>query len=285
MFVDDCPSEGSERGSDAARLYGNRVRGGLSIAVEASDGVSRIADLEEQGGYRAKFPARDASVDAVSINTGGGLLGGDHVSFALSIGDGAAMSFATQSAERVYRALTDAARMTISLSLGRQASLTWLPQETILFNGAKLARTIDADVAADAALLMCEAVVFGREAMGENVTSGALHDRWVIRRDGVPAFVEAVAIEGDIHAQLQEGAVGAGARAAATVLYVAPDADSRRDAVRAVLADPAGRAAVSAWNDILVARFLAPSAAVLRKDLSRALTCLMRKPMPRVWNC
>lgn len=285
MFVDDCPSEGGDRAGDAARLGDIRVRGGLSIAVAAFGGVSRIADLEERGGYRAKFPANGDCVDAVAINTGGGLVGGDRVSFALRVGENAAMAFASQSAERVYRALTGAVCTTVTLSVERGGSLYWLPQETILFDGAKLARTIEADIAADATLLLSEAVVFGREAMGENVTSGTFRDRWTIRRDGIPTCVEAVAIDGDIHAQLQEKAIGAGARAAATVLYIAPDAEDRRDAVREALVEPAGRAAVSAWNGKLVARFLAPSAAMLRRDLVRALTALTKMPMPRVWNC
>lgn len=285
MFVDDCQSEGGGRGSDAARLGDIRVRGGLSIRVARSGGVSRVADLEEQGGYRAKFPIAGECVDAVAINTGGGLVGGDRVSFALKVGDRASMTFVTQSAERVYRALSDAVRTTVSLSVGRGASLHWLPQETILFNGAKLDRVIDADIADDATLLLSEAVVFGREAMGESVVAGQFRDRWNIRRAGISTYVEALAIEGEIQAQLQERAVGAGARAAANVLYVAPNAEDRRDATREALADPVGRAAISAWNGMLVARFLAPSAAALRKDLARVLAHLSRKPMPRVWNC
>lgn len=285
MYVDDCPSEGGERAGDEARIGDIRVRGGLSIHIAAADGVSRITDLEERGGYRAKFPAHDACVDAVSINTGGGLVGGDHVSFALTVGENAAMSFVTQSAERVYRALTDAVRTTVKLSVGSKASLDWLPQETILFDGAKLSRTIEADVASDASLLLCEAVVFGREAMGENITTGSFRDRWTIRRDGDPVYAEAIAIEGGIHEKLQSRAVAAGARAAATVVLLSPDAEDRRDAAREALGEPIGRAALSAWNGMLVARFLAPNAAILRKDLARLLTHLTRKPMPRVWNC
>lgn len=285
MYVDGYPSEGGERAGDEARIGDIRVRGGLSIHIAAADGVSRITDLEERGGYRAKFPARGACVDAVSINTGGGLVGGDHVSFALTVGENAAMSFVTQSAERVYRALTDAVRTTVKLSVGSKASLDWLPQETILFDGAKLSRTIEADVASDASLLLCEAVVFGREAMGENITTGSFRDRWTIRRDGDPVYAEAIAIEGGIHEKLQSRAVAAAARAAATVVLLSPDAEDRRDAAREALGEPIGRTALSAWNGMLVARCLAPNAAILRKDLARLLTHLTRKPMPRVWNC
>lgn len=283
MFVEDFPSEGGER--DATKLGEIRVDGGLSIKVAQSGGISRITDLEERGGYRAKFPNGGAGVDAISINTGGGLVGGDNVTVAIDVGDGAAMTFATQSAERVYRALSAAVRTNVQLTLAPRASLHWLPQETILFNGAKLKRSIKADMAKDATLLLSEAVVFGREAMGEDVHNGAFHDRWIVMRDGTPAYVEAVAFEGDLHTQMQQRAVGAAARAAATVVFIAPDAEERRDAAREALVDARGRAAVSAWNGMLVGRFLAPSAAALRKDLTALLTCLSRAPLPRVWNC
>lgn len=285
MFVEDYPSEGGARDLDQALLSDIRVTGGLSIRITASDEVSRLADLEERGGYRAKFPRITNTLDAVSINTGGGLVGGDDVTFALEIGCGAAMTFATQSAERVYRALTGPVRSKVNLKVHDQGTLHWLPQETILFDGSKLERTITAEVAADATLLLCEAVVFGREAMGETVKSGSFRDRWRIHRNGQPALVEAVSLDGDLDAQLQRKATGAGARAVATVLYMAPDAEERRDGARDALAGIHGRAGISAWNGMLVGRFLAPSAAVLRKDLTALLTFLSRAPMPRVWNC
>lgn len=285
MFVEDYPSEGGARELDRALLRDIRVTGGLSIRVTADEGVSRLADLEERGGYRAKFPRLSNTLDAVSINTGGGLVGGDNVTFALDIGTRAAMSYATQSAERVYRALSEAARSRVHLTVGRQASLHWLPQETILFDGSKLKRTITADVASDATLLLCEAVVFGREAMGETVKSGSFHERWHINRDGQPAFIEAIALDGNLDAQLQRRAIGGGSRAAATVLYMAPDAEERRDSARDALAGARGRAAISAWNSMLVGRFLAPTAAALRQDLTALLSLLARAPMPRVWNC
>lgn len=285
MYVDDYPSEGGARDQERALLSDIRVSGGLSIRVAASDGVSRIADLEERGGYRAKFPRISDSLDAVSINTGGGLVGGDDVTFSLDIGRGAAMTFATQSAERVYRALSDAVRSTVQIQIAPQGTLHWLPQETILFDGAKLDRTITADVAADTTLLMCESVVFGREAMGETVKTGSFRDRWQINRNGQPVLLEAISLDGDLQSQLQRKATGNGARAIATVLYVASDADERRDGARDALAGARGRAAVSAWNGMLVGRFLAPSAAALRQDLTALLSFLSRAPMPRVWNC
>lgn len=285
MFVEDYPYDRGAGESEQARLGALRVRGGFSLGVAAVAGKSRLADLDERGGYRVKLPMTDHGLEAIVINTGGGLVGGDEISFSVSIGSGAGATVATQSAERVYRAMAGASRTEVRLTVAANAALTWLPQETILYDGARLRRRIDADMAGSASLLMVEAVVFGREAMGEAITSGAFRDRWTIRRDGVPVFVEAVSLEGDMQALLQRRALGAGARAAGTVLLVAPDAEARRDGARARLDRAGGRAAVSAWNGMLVGRLLAASAAQLRRDLVALVTYLSGRPMPRVWNC
>jgi urease accessory protein len=245
-----------------------------------------ITDLEERGGYRAKFPRGDIGAEAVLINTGGGMLGGDRYRFAVQVSAGASATVASQSAERVYRALGASVTQTdVALEVGSGASLAWLPQETILFNGARLSRRISVEMTADASLLLCEAIVLGRAAMGETITAGTLHDRWSVHRAGRLVFAEANGMRGDLHAQLARTSIANGGRAIATLLFIAPDAEDRRDGARAALGLPQGRAALSAWNGMLVARFLAPDGAALRADLVRVVTSLSRRPMPRVWNC
>lgn len=283
MSVAVSPSDASH---DVRRLAPLRARGGVAVSFARDDsGATRLTDLEERGGYRAKFPRGGIGAEAVFINTGGGMLGGDHYRFDVVVGAQATATIASQSAERVYRAIEAPTETTVALCVDEHGSLAWLPQETILFNGARLSRRIEADVAPSATLLLAEAIVFGRAAMGERISAGLLRDRWSIRRGGTLVIAEAVSF-GDAMAQhLQRAAVGAGASAAAALIYVAPDAEDRCDEVRAALATPGGRAAVSAWNGVLSARFLAADQATLRADLVRVATCLARRPMPRVWNC
>jgi urease accessory protein len=269
----------------AAALSAVRVRGGVSVAFKSSgDGATRLADLHEYGGFRAKLPRTHGLTEAVVINTGGGLLGGDQVRFEIDVAAGAAAQITTQSAERVYRSLGPDCRIELALSVAAGGRLHWLPQETILFNEARLVRTISADVAADAALLMVEATVFGRAAMDETVVSGLLRDVWRIRRDGVLVYADTVRLSGDIAALLQQSAVGAGASTMATVLFIAPDAPDRLEGARAAIAEPAARAAVSTWNGLLIGRFLAPSAEALKTDVARLVAHLTGFAMPRVWG-
>jgi urease accessory protein len=267
-----------------------RASAGITLSLKRRDTQTVINDLEERGGYRAKFPQVEAT-EAVFINTGGGMLGGDAYRFDIRLDAQTEATIASQSAERVYRAVdATPTEVAVSLHLGSEAKLAWLPQETILFDGARLKRNIEVEMKSSAALLMCEAVVFGRAAMGETMRQGLLQDHWRVRRDTKLVFAEALSMTGDMQAQLAEAAVGNGARAAATLLYVAPDAEERCPDVRSTLDamsnDGGGaRAAVSAWNGMLSARFLADDGAALRTAIIHVVTCLTQRPMPRVWNC
>ncbi len=111
--------------------------------------------------------------------------------------------------------------------------LAWLPQETILFDRARLKRRIDVDLAEDASLVMAEAVVFGRAAMGEAMRDGFWADTWRVRRGGRLVFAENVRLDGDIAEKLARPASAAGGIALATVL-VAPADETTLAAVRAL---------------------------------------------------
>ncbi|HTQ82024.1 MAG TPA: urease accessory protein UreD, partial [Pseudolabrys sp.] len=158
----------------------------------------------------------------------------------------------------------------------------WLPQETILFDRARLSRRIDIDLAASASLVVAEALVFGRAAMGETVEQGLLADRWRLRRGGRLVFAESVRLDGAIAERLACPAVAAGGIAIATVL-VAPGGEATLAAVRALEAQFAGEVGISAWNGIAVARLCAKDGAALRHDLV-ALLAALEQPLPRLWT-
>jgi urease accessory protein len=288
MSVAVSPSD-TANSTAAASLAGIRAKGGVRIAFDAETARGTVLrDLHEWGGFRAKLPRTEHLTEAVLINTGGGLLGGDNVQFRVDVAANASAQIVTQSAERIYKSLGPDCEIEIHLTLGAAAKLHWLPQETILFDRARLARTISADIAADATLLMVEATVIGRAASAETVTSAALLDRWRIRRGGTLVYADTVRLAGDLQAHLSRAAIANGATALATVLYIAPDAEDRRDTVRCALDAPQGRIesrlGISAWNGMLLARLLAPSADALKADIAVLVRCLSRQPLPRVWG-
>ncbi|CAN7525969.1 urease accessory protein UreD [Phenylobacterium sp. LjRoot219] len=262
-----------------------RASGAGRIAVRAgASGETRLARLYQEGCAKIRLP-RDAaarSLEAVLINTAGGLTGGDRLRWTAEVGPQAALTLTTQACEKVYRAADDQAETVTELSLGAQARLDWLPQETILFNGGAYARRLDADLAAGARLLAMESVVLGRTAMGERVTHGALRDRWRVRREGRLVFADELRFEGPVFEIAAGAPILAGACAFASLLLVADDADQRLAAVRAAIG-PAGGA--SAFDGKLFARIAAADGLALRRALIPTLEILRDgEPLPRVWR-
>jgi urease accessory protein len=197
----------------------------------------------------------------------------------------------TQAAEKVYRSLGPPSRSTVSLQVGDRAWLEWLPQETILFNAARLERRLEANVAADGRLIASEMVTFGRLARGERFASGLLLDGWRVRRDNHLIWVDALRLEGDCANLLDDRLGFSGACATATAIYVACDAPERLVLARALTAESKGWAGATVVNGMLLARFLAKDPTQLRMDLSgylanlrHAVAGLLARP-PRFWRC
>jgi urease accessory protein len=239
----------------------------------------------ESGGYRARFPTRfDGCSEAVLINTGGGMTGGDSLDIAVTADAGARAVVTTQAAEKIYRSDGPDTTVCSRLSLAETATLHWLPQEAILFSGARLTRSLDVEMAATATLIACEAVYFGRAAMGEIFDGAAWRDRWRVRRDGRLIFAEDVRLEGLVNLALQRPAIAAGGRAVATVIVAAPGAESRLDGARAALAGAVSECGASALESLLICRLISPDAAALRADLARLMAALTMSPLPRSWQ-
>jgi urease accessory protein len=230
-----------------------------------------------------RFPnATPDALEAVIVNTGGGMTGGDRFTLRLEVGAGASLVAGTAAAEKIYRSTGPDTEMDVRLTLGEGAKLAWLPQETILFDRARIARRIEVELAADARLLLAEAVVFGRTAMGEAMAEGCFTDRRRVRRAGRLIHAEGVRLDGAVAAMLAEPAVAAGGVAAATVL-LAPGDDAAVAVVRGAGQDYRGEVGVSAWNGIALARLCAADGATLRHDLALVLRALRGKPLPRSW--
>ena len=185
------------------------------------------------------------------LNTAGGLTGGDYYRTEAAAGEGAALTLTTQACERLYRAVDGTARVETELRAGPGAMLHWLPQETILFDGGRLNRTLSVDLAGDAVFLGVEALMLGRAASGETVTMGAFHDSWRIRRDGRLIFADEARMQDDIDATSQGPAVMAGHKAVATVVLAAPGAQDRLAEAREALdaLPSAGAATCTPWAD------------------------------------
>lgn len=265
-----------------------RAVGELRVVVKRFGPETVLDELRQVGCLKARFPRRIVSgwMDVVMLNTGGGVVGGDRLDVAIGVGDGGQATVAAQAAERFYRTLAaDApARVRTRLTVAAGAALEWLPQETILYDRCALDRRVEVDLAVDARFLGVETVVFGRAAMGERVLHGSLRDLIRVRRGGALLLHDAIRLDGEIDATMQRAAIGGGARVVATMVYAAPDAGEKLDAVRAALGPT--EAGASVWNGMLVARILGADSARVRATVAAALAILRdSRPLPRVWLC
>jgi urease accessory protein len=223
-------------------------------------------------------------LQAVIINTAGGLTGGDEISWQADVAPGANLVLTTQACERVYRSTGPDARVRTQLRVGAGAHVDWLPQETILFQRGRLNRSLDVDLADDATFCAVEAVLLGREAMGEDAREAYFKDNWRIRRNGRLIHAEATLLTGKGDRERDGLALLDGANAFATVLFVGPDPERKLDAVRALLPE-GGRAAASAVGDRLIVRTIAPSGLALRRTIVPIITMLSGAgALPRLWS-
>ena len=274
--------------SEPPRLQ--RARGVLTLTVANRDGHTALARLRQEGCLKARFPnpERDAHFSAVLLNSSGGIASADHLRFSLAAGDNTALTLTTQAAERIYRAQPGGAPASIhtTITIAPGAQLEWLPQETILFNAARLERRLTVAMAASATFTGVECLLLGRAAMGEHMHAGSLSDLIHITRDGQPIYHDPIRIDGDITAQLASKATAHGCTAIATLIHAAPNAATLLDPLRAALATTTAHAGASTWNGLLVARILAPDGACARAAILAGLAAIRgSRPIPKVWTC
>jgi len=267
--------------------HAQRVAGQGRLLCGMSGGRTRLQRLYQDGSAKIRMPlVQGDPLEAVLINTAGGLTGGDRLGWAIEAGEGACVSITTQACEKVYRAAADHAEAKVSLRVGAGGRIAWLPQETIVFNQAAFARRLDVELAEGAEALILEATLFGRLAMGERTISGSFHDRWRVRQGGALIHAEDFRIGPDIAARLERMAVAGGATAVATLLLVAPNAERLLEPARDIIGDRGG---ASQWSvgrsGKLLARLYAGDGYQLRRRLVPLVELLNgRAGLPKLWS-
>lgn len=252
-----------------AQLLEQRSCGALTLAM----GKTGPQIIREAGASKIRLPR--GSTQAIVINTGGGLAGGDIFEHNFVCAPEASLTLTSQAAERVYQTLGPPAKITTRMQLDNDATLFWLPQETILYEGASLTRRYDVKVKGAARFLSVEPIVFGRTESGEKLLSVHVKDCWRIWREGHLIHAEDSAIGPDLPAS--KATLG-GAAAMATVIYVNNDAEAKLEAMQKICA-------ASAWNGKLIARFVSQDGYALRKALIPAITVLAgAQALPKIWT-
>ncbi len=264
-----------------------RARGIGRVAAIQLEDRTRLTTLFQEGCAKIRLPnTHTGAMEAVLINTAGGLTGGDRLAWGAEVGPGGHLILTTQACERSYRSTGDTAQVETTIRVGENAHLDWLPQETILFAGSKLARRLDVDLGEGATLTAIEAVLLGRDAMGEDARDALLTDTWRIRRNGRLVHAEATRLSGR-DTERDGLSLLAGCNAFASIVHIAASEDGAQRLGDRLKADlPQGRGiALSIMGERIVIRALAESGLALRRLIVPALVTLAGAgTLPRLWH-
>lgn len=266
-----------------------QFEGLLRVRFERRSGATALADLHQKPPLRMLFPSvDDPLLLAICANTAGGLVGGDHALVEITAGPGTAVTVTAQAAEKVYRSLGLDTVIENRLVAREGAWLEWLPQETIIFDRARLRRTMRIDLEENARVLAGELLVFGRIARGETVASGLVRDAWEIRRAGRLLWADALHLDGEIGAVLTDPSCFGGARAYATMIYAGADAAALLEPLREHGVEAGG--AATCLGPLLIARWLSADPVVVRRGFGTAWAFLRQQArglpaqLPRIWH-
>jgi urease accessory protein len=218
-------------------------------------------------------------------------VGGDRLAIEIKTSERALATISPTAAEKVYRSTGAACEIDVALQADNASWLEWLPQETILFNDSRMKRITRIEANGESRVFAGEMLVFGRIGRGERLTRGLVRECWEVRRDGHLTWADNLYLDGDIAATIAHPAGFDGATAAATAIYVAPDAAKRLDDAREALEDADGlKAGVTIVNGVLVARFIGRDARTLRGAFGKFWATFRHRvaelpaSLPRLWH-
>jgi urease accessory protein len=270
-----------------------RANGFGRIVVSSSERGTFLTDVFQRSPVRVLFPRIGASSveEAVLINTAGGIAGGDRLEFNVTALPNASLAVTTQAAEKVYRALNESSQITTKLKAGESARLAWLPQETIVFNRARLCRETEIELSSGAELLALESLVLGRIAHGEKIAGGYISESWRVKKDGRLIWADTFRTTEETFAHLRKKALLSDHTAIATLIYFGPNLPARLEFLRGIAVSLECDCAATSVGELIIVRF----AAKLSIELGRALRILLQQfsralgpgpfHVPKMWSC
>ena len=261
-----------------------RAIGAASVSSKAgARGCSCIDGLRQSGALKVLFPQARTALEAILINTAGGITGGDSFMIEATAGKASHLSLTTQAAERGYKAQSgQTGRVQTKLCGEANSTLFWLPQETILFEGTRVSRRLTVELHDSARFLMVEPILFGRCAMGEDVRDISFRDRIEIRRSGQTVYKDGIDLEGDVATTLDRPAIANGARAMASIVYICENASAQITTLQNLIGAKGGVSLLR--EDLLVMRLLAEDGYALREALLPCLDLLSQNTLPQSWR-
>ncbi|MET4259979.1 urease accessory protein [Bradyrhizobium sp. S3.12.5] len=270
-----------------------RASGVGRIVFDGGKRAARVVNIYEKFPTRIMFPqiSDDTAREAVLVNAAGGVTGGDRFDLDISaIGD-ARVAVTTQAAEKVYRALDEPARVSTRLKIRDTAKLAWLPQETIIFDRARIRRQIEIDLHSGTELMALEWLVLGRAAHAEEIRSGHIRDSWFVRRDGRLIWADSFFVSDCTFPHLSRKSLLSDRRTIGTLIYFGLDLDRRLETLRDAVQSQQCDTAVTMVGGLIVVRLASRGSSDLRGALTKMLHHFARElgpgpfRVPKMWSC
>lgn len=269
-----------------------RSHGSASVSIKKTERGNRLAHLYQKGCAKVRLPKTydQEHVEAVMINTSGGMTGADELSWQFTALQNSGLTVTTQACERVYRSVEGYAKIGVDLLAEKNSTLFWMPQETILYEHSKAHRKIRVRMDDNARVLIVEPLIMGRTAMGESLSDISFLDNWTIAHEDQMVHMEATRFCGDIFELQKSPARLDGNIAIATVLLLgsgsASDLEAQLLKVRSLCSS---QAAASFWKvgqtGKLIVRIVANDGYELRKTLIPIVQVLANDAtLPKCWT-
>jgi len=144
---------------------------------------------------RPFYPEKDKTCHLYLLHPPGGVVGGDVLNISVAANEKSKSLITTPGATKIYRSNVDSNIQQL-LSLEKEATVEWMPQETILFNNARTVINTDVHISAGSQLFFWDILCLGLPVNSEKFTSGCCRQSLKVFRDKKPVLIENNHFEG-----------------------------------------------------------------------------------------
>ena len=233
------------------------------------------------------YPEGREVCHAIVVHPPGGIAGGDELSLRVKTGEGASTLLTTPGAAKWYRSAGPWAKQNVAFDV--QGALEWLPQESIVFDGALADSAYDVDLGARAGFIGWDIVCLGRTGSGEKFSRGTFRSSVQVRREGRLLWRERGRIDGG--GRLLDSPAGLAGSPVFGTLFAAALNFNKKILDQLREQQPTlGAGAVTLLPGILLARYLGGSGEAARRYFI-ALWRILRPALlgreaiePRIWR-
>ena len=265
-------------------------------SIEFSGVDSKLVGLRQQAPIRFLFPELEemGARSVVLVNTAGGIVGGDDLTYNISATDGAEVLITGQAFEKVYGAKTKSARLKVKLEVGQGSVFEFLPQGTIFFNKSRLERRTTINIYADAQLLFGEIMYFGRTAMSEQITAGRIIDQTDVWFGGERVLFDSFRLTHDEYPATQSVAGLNGATCSGLLLLMTSNPKKNLNYILQLLKGPNSDGTMCGASlmdsGLIVVRWLGNNATIIRQSFGNVWSNIrdyaLGRPniLPSIWT-